>query len=225
MPSSPSPPPATEPAADAADAATVATGPADAAAGPAGTVPDDARTTGPDASVTAAAPDAATAVAVVDAGLVDAPAAVPDAAPAPAGDKLVITSTPSGAQVFLDGADQGTTPVTLPASTDEHSLALYLPGRELYLATIPGAGAHAAQLATVEPGPGKGGIKVRCKDKRRYYVFIDGKPTGTLCPNEERIPVGLGAHTVETYDLTTEARRSFSVRVVKTERSTRVKVD
>lgn len=225
-----------EPAATAVDAGPVATGPVDGggpvatatidATGPAGaTGPADARAAVPDATVAAATPDAATAVAVVDAGTVDAGAAPPDAAPAPAGDKLVITSTPSGAQVFLDGADQGTTPVTLPASTDEHSLALYLPGRELYLATIPGAGAHAAQLATVEPGPGKGGIKVRCKDKRRYYVFIDGKPTGTLCPNEERIPVALGAHTVETYDLTTEARRSFPVRVVKTERSTRVKVD
>ena len=136
----------------------------------------------------------------------------------------MIASTPAAARVYLDGADQGPTPLTLAATTDQHAIAIVAPGYELYLATIDGSGRHDAPLVAVTPRAGKGGIKVRCKAKRRYYVFIDGAATGELCPTE-RIPVAMGAHTVETYDLLTETRRSYPVRVVQSSRSTRVKVD
>lgn len=182
------------------------------------------------------APDARAAMAVAarDAGAVDVPtrdaASPPDAPTAddapvapPASDKLVLTSTPP-AQAFLDGADQGTTPITLAATADSHALAMFAPGYDLYLATIDGSGPHAATLTPVAERAGRGGIKARCKAKRRYYVLIDGVGTGQLCPTE-RVPVDMGEHTVEIYDLLTEARRSFTVRVVQASRSTRVKVD
>jgi hypothetical protein len=71
---------------------------------------------------------------------------------------------------------------------------------------------------------GPAGIKVRCKVKDRYYVFIDGKPTGALCPTE-RLEMERGEHVVEIYDLISETRRQFPINVKETSRSMRVRVD
>ena len=180
---------------------------------------------------TPAAPDAATAVAVavdaaapVDAG--KATPAAPDAATAAAvSDSLSITSTPAGAHVYLDGAETGITPLKLPASADRHTVALLLAGHELYIAQVDGAGAFAIPLKEVTPPGGPAGIKVlKCKDKDRYYVFLDGKPTGQMCPTE-RIDTDVGAHTVEVYDAVTETRKKFDVVVKDTRLSVRVKIE
>jgi hypothetical protein len=173
-----------------------------------------------------AAPDDGAPTAVdggaVDGGAVDG-GAVDGGAPT-AGGALELVSNPAGARAFLDGADLGVTPLTLPPSSDRHDLALYLPGHALHLASIDGAGRHDVALTPVPSFTGPGGIKVRCKAKRRYYVFIDGAPTGELCPTE-RIPVSMGEHQVEIYDLITETRQSGKVRVVQTARSTRITFD
>ncbi|HUS28150.1 MAG TPA: serine/threonine-protein kinase [Kofleriaceae bacterium] len=174
----------------------------------------------PDAAQTAPTPpDAATQVAT----------APPDAAaekpgpdttnavkPSGSSDQLQINSNPKGARVFIDGADQGTTPLKLPGSTDRHSLAVVLPGKDLYLAEVDGHGVFDVELKDVEKGPKAfGGIKVlKCK-KDRYYVYVDGRATGQMCPTE-RINVPTGAHAVEIYDLVTESRRKFNI-VVKDE--------
>jgi hypothetical protein len=77
----------------------------------------------------------------------------------------------------------------------------------------------------VTPGGGPAGIKViKCKDKDRYYVFVDGKPTGMTCPTE-RIEVPTGTHTVEVYDLQTESRKKWDVNVEDTRLSFRVRVE
>jgi len=171
------------------------------------------------APIDAGAPpaDAAAAGAVTDAAPRDRPPVAP-------GDKLVIRSTPPGARVFLDGTDQGKTPATIAGSADRLSLAVVLPGHALYLSEVAGAGEHSATLVPVKEWVGAGGIKVRCKTGGRYYVFIDGQPTGELCPTE-RIPVDKGEHQVEIYDLVTEGRKQFKVVVKQVSRSTRVRVD
>ena len=69
-----------------------------------------------------------------------------------------------------------------------------------------------------------GGIKVRCKKTNRYYVFVDGKAVGQLCPTE-RIGVSRGKHVVEIYDPVTDTRREFDVDVVDTRLSVRIRVD
>ena len=137
---------------------------------------------------------------------------------------LHIDSTPAGARVYLDGADVGVTPLTLPGSADHHSAALVLANHDLYLAEIDGHGRIAVALAAVTPAGGTAGIKVRCKDKDRYYVFIDAKPTGQLCPTE-KIEVNLGEHIIEIYDVTSESRRQFPVVVKSNDRSLRVRID
>ncbi len=176
----------------------------------------------PDAQVATATPDAAvtTADAAVVAEAIDAGAPKPTPS-----DQLVITSTPKGARVFLDGADAGTTPLKLPGSPDRHTIAVILPSHELYVAQVDGQGSFAIPLKEVTPLGGPAGIKViRCKDKERYYVFVDGKPTGMTCPTE-RIEVEKGPHTVEVYDAVTDARKKFDIEVKDTRLSYRVRIE
>jgi len=205
----------------------------------------------PDAAVAMATPDAAIAKPppAVDAStqamiIVDAGAAVtpPDAAavavapkdagasvehpvPVASGDQLAITSTPPGARVFLDGADAGVTPLKLPGTPDRHTIALLLAGHELYVAQVDGKGAFEIPLKEVTPTNGPAGIKVlRCKDKDRYYVFVDGKPSGQTCPTE-RIGCDVGPHTVEVYDVVSETRRKWDIVVKDTRLSYRVRIE
>jgi serine/threonine-protein kinase len=177
-------------------------------------------------------------VTVADSGTVAAavPAPVPDAAPArvaearppashapgPAG-KLIIASTPAGAEVFLDGAAKGRTPVELPASGDRHKLALFLPGHKLALLDIDGSGRTEATLEPVEKLRGPAGIKVKCSTRGRLYISVDGKDTGLMCPTE-RIGVELGPHTVGSYDPATEQTSSQKVDVRETHFSAKVTV-
>ena len=221
---------------------TVAQAPAAVDAGPAATITPDGGESMMVAKGADAAPedieidmvDAAEAMVVLDAmEVIDAGApAVPvdaaadETAPPDPGtaDKLVIKSEPAGARVFLDGADAGKTPVTLAASSDRHTVAIVLPGYDLHLAEIDGRGTHAATLQAVTPSEGPGGIKVRCKADDRYYVFLNGKPTGQLCPTE-RLGVDRGEHALEVYDLVSETRRQFNVKVKELKFSVRVRVD
>jgi len=146
-------------------------------------------------------------------------------APTPTSDALQIASTPGGARVFIDGADQGVTPVKLSGSADRHTMAVFLPGHDLYVAEVDGHGAFSIALKPITPSGGPAGIKViKCKDKDRYYVFVDGKPTGMACPTE-RIECATGPHTVEVYDLVTETRRKWDITVTDTRLSYRVRID
>jgi hypothetical protein len=150
--------------------------------------------------------------------------APPGPAPGP-GDNLSIASTPPGARVFLDGADAGVTPLKLAGSPDHHNLALLLAGHELYVAQVDGHGAFQIPLKEVTPINGPAGIKVmHCKEKERYYVFVDGKPTGQTCPSE-RIGCEMGPHTVEVYDVVSETRRKWDIVVKETRLSFRVRVE
>ncbi|HET9990165.1 MAG TPA: protein kinase [Kofleriaceae bacterium] len=152
-------------------------------------------------------------------------AAKPTPTGTPVGDALQIASTPGGARVFIDGADQGVTPVKMSGSADRHTMALFLAGHDLYVAEVDGHGAFSVALKPITPSGGPAGIKViKCKDKDRYYVFVDGKPTGMACPTE-RIECATGPHTVEVYDLVTETRRKWDITVTDTRLSYRVRVD
>jgi hypothetical protein len=177
----------------------------------------DARGSAPDARGSAPAPpaDAAIAVATVD--------AAPESPKPPS--ELSIVSTPPGAKVFLDGADAGVTPLKLPGTSDRHTVALLLTGHELYVAQVDGHGQFSIPLKQVAPNPDFAGIKViQCKDKDRYYVFVDGKPSGQTCPTE-RINTTLGPHTVEVYDVVTEQRRKWQIDIKDGRISYRIRID
>jgi serine/threonine protein kinase len=161
------------------------------------------------------------AAKAADAGVAPADAGVK---PTPS-DQLVITSKPSRARVFFDGADIGTTPIKQPGTPDRHTIVVLLPGYDLYVAQVDGHGQFDIPLKEVTPSGGPAGIKVtRCKDKDRYYVYVDGAPTGMTCPTE-RIEVELGAHTVEVYDVVSDSRRKFEIQIKDTRLSYRVKIE
>ncbi len=173
------------------------------------------------AVVEATTRDAAEGVVSVDAASVVTEPSIPPPAP---GGRLRIQTVPPGAKVYLDGTMVGTTPVDLDASTDQHRLALLLAGHDLYTGEIKGTGQLNIELAEVTPPGGPAGIKVRCRHKNRYYVYVDNDPVGQLCPSE-RIGVSKGSHVVEIYDPLTDSRKAFSVDVLDTRLSVRIKVD
>jgi hypothetical protein len=183
-----------------------------------------------DAAVAAvASADAAAAKATPDAALIaesaDAGVDVTEGKPSAPSDKLKITSKPKGARVFIDGADQGTTPVELEGSSDRHTMVLLLPGHDLYVAEVDGHGQFDIALKPVTPAGGFAGIKVlKCKAKERYYVYVDGKPTGMTCPTE-RIDTVIGDHTVEVYDIVTDSRRSWDIHIKDDRLSFRIRID
>lgn len=151
----------------------------------------------------------------------------PDASPPDAAKpaELSIVSMPPGARVFLDGANVGMTPLKLPGTPDRHTVALLLTDHELYVAELDGQGTFTIPLKKVTPGHDYAGIKViRCKDKDRYYVYVDGKPSGQTCPTE-RIYTTLGKHTVEVYDIVTETRRKWDIDIKDGRLSYRIRID
>lgn len=141
-------------------------------------------------------------------------------------DALEIASNPSGAQIYLDGTLVGKTPIKLDASDDSHRIAVILPGYDLYDGDIVGRGLHTFDLAEVDTLEGPYGIKVRCvpRNKGRYYIYVDQRPVGQLCPSE-RIGVEKGKHEIEIYDPITDSRRVFNVVAESNKRSLRVLVD
>ncbi len=209
----------------ALDGARVALAPVDAAL--IATAPLDAARVADAAQLATAPLDAARVAVAADAARV---ATAPlDAAVAPIvvapGDGLAIASTPPGAHVFLDGADRGVTPLKLAALPGRHPLALLLGGHELYVAQVDGTGSFTVPLKAVTPSTGPAGIKViKCKDANRYYITVDGKPTGMMCPTE-RIEVATGAHTVEVFDATSATTKKFDIVVTDTRLSYRVRLE
>jgi eukaryotic-like serine/threonine-protein kinase len=188
-----------------------------------------------DAAVTKVAPDAAAVVAATAPDAAVVAEAKPDAGtaevkptpvkPTQTSDKLEIKSKPAGARVFIDGADQGTTPVKLGGSADRHTMVLFAPGHDLYIGEVDGHGVFDIALKAVTPTGGHAGIKViKCKAKERYYVYVDGAPTGMTCPTE-RIDTVVGPHTVEVYDIVTDSRRKFDINVKDERLSARVRID
>jgi hypothetical protein len=171
------------------------------------------------AAVVAATPDAAVDKSGTDTATTNV------AKPTGASSDLQIASNPKGAHVFIDGADQGTAPVKLPGSSDRHTLAVFMPDYDLYVAEIDGHGVFAVDLKQIEkPKHVYGGIKVlKCK-KDRFYIYLDGQPTGQTCPSE-RINTTVGTHTVEIYDIVTEARRKFDITVKDTGASERIRLE
>jgi len=65
---------------------------------------------------------------------------------------------------------------------------------------------------------------IKCKETNRFYVYVDGKPTGMMCPTE-RIETTVGQHTVEVYDAQTEQRKKFDINVTDTRLSYRVRLE
>ncbi len=148
-----------------------------------------------------------------------------ETAPArPAKATVAIEVDSPTAFVFVDGQLAGQGTVTLPFDGKAIKLAVLQKGFALHTETVTDAGAVPVRLLPVAPLRGPAGIKVVCKESNRYYVFVDGKDSGQLCPTE-RLNVSLGHHDIEIYDPVTDTRRAFQTEVEETRLSKRVHGD
>jgi tRNA A-37 threonylcarbamoyl transferase component Bud32 len=221
--SPPASPPSSAPVWSAASAssAPASSSASAASSAPASSAPASSASSAPAPSASSAsAPASSAASSAAGAGT----PAVVDRPPPSTDGKLTVATAPVGATVYLDGAAKGKTPLELPATGDKHKLAVVLPGYKLYRADINQGARVQLPLEPAEKFKGPAGIKVRCNAKTAVYVIIDSKDTGLLCPTE-RIPVELGPHTVELYDLLTDAMTTQQVEVKETHNSFRIMVN
>ncbi len=112
--------------------------------------------------------------------------------------RLVVDSSPIGATLFVDGRDEGATPVSLERVAEgQRELLLQLPGYEPYRATVEVRPGEAARLdATLTPLPGSLGV-VSIPNGARIY--LNGEPRGEA-------PLNLGDLPPGAYNLRAELR-------------------
>ena len=111
----------------------------------------------------------------------------PRLAPAPAIPKgnLVLKVVPSGAAVWLDGREVGSTPSTMITEPGAHRLVITAPGYRMLrdvVDTTNGAVFEREMVPAIFPLTGSVGLNVACTTESKYPVFIDGKEIGALCP-------------------------------------------
>ncbi len=107
---------------------------------------------------------------------------------------IYISSQPSGADVFINGAKQsGQTPVTLPLAPGQYNLVLRLPGYEAYAGNIQIKDNIQTQLnATLNE---KSMTRVAWAqvntDPKGAEILVDGTSTGQFTPARVQVPTGL----------------------------------
>ncbi len=115
-------------------------------------------------------------------------------APAPAEGSLTMTTTPPGAQLFVDGVERGVTPVTVTLKPGTHSLEVRGGGTPRLLPITIAAGAQMSQyleLPTVASAFGQLQVATQPSGAR---VSVDGVPRGTT---PVTVPdLAAGDHTV-----------------------------
>ncbi|HEX4542479.1 MAG TPA: serine/threonine-protein kinase [Candidatus Acidoferrum sp.] len=111
---------------------------------------------------------------------------------------IFISTQPSGADVFINGAKQsGQTPVTLPLAPGQYNLVLRLPGYEAYAGNIQVKDNIQTQLSDVV-------LKKKSETRVAWAqvnstpkgaeIIVDGDSTGQFTPARVQVPSGI--HTV-----------------------------
>ena len=110
---------------------------------------------------------------------------------------IFISSQPSGADVFINGAKQsGQTPVTLPLAPGQYNLVLRLPGYEAYAGSIQVKENIQTQLnATLaEKSASRVAWAQVSTNPNGAEILVDGTSTGQFTPARVQVPAGM--HTV-----------------------------
>ncbi|HKV24919.1 MAG TPA: serine/threonine-protein kinase [Candidatus Acidoferrum sp.] len=106
---------------------------------------------------------------------------------------LYLTSRPSGADVFINGAKQsGQTPLTLPLAPGNYNLVVRLPGYEGYVGRVQVKDNIQTQLA-VDLNARVAWADVRT-NPAGAEILVDGTPSGQTTP--ARVQMSAGLHTV-----------------------------
>jgi hypothetical protein len=119
---------------------------------------------------------------------------------------LQLTTTPPGAQLYVDGEPKGASPLQLQLAPGRHLVVAMAERSKLKKEELHIKGATELSW-TLEPAKtsGSGGLKVRCaKTKGELRILVDGADTGLTCPNDVRINIEPGEHTVGLYSPRTD---------------------
>ncbi len=131
------------------------------------------------------------------------------AGPQPA--KLTITTRPEGAQVTLDGAPRGVTPLTLAVNPGAHTLSVRSGGNErvIPITVAPGADiVRDLEMSGAAPAAASGLLSI-VTEPPGARVTIDGQPSGTSPVTVDALTAG--QHTIAVASATGSARRTVTV--------------
>jgi len=113
---------------------------------------------------------------------------------------LFVSSQPSGADVFINGAKQsGQTPVTLPLAPGQYNLVLRLPGYEPYAGNVQVKDNVQTQLNTVLTEKSQTRVAwVQVKtNPAGAEIIVDGTSSGQFTPSRVQIPSGIRTITLK----------------------------
>jgi len=125
----------------------------------------------------------------------------PDRAPSRESGHLFLDTSPSQADVWIDGVLRGKTPVDLVVGTGVHRMVAVKPGFLMWRAVYDTTRGEFArrELAPINPPTaGDALLDVRCSVADRYPVVLDDEETGLLCP-VARLPVRSGKHSIGVF--------------------------
>ena len=166
-------------------------------------------------------------VAVLDGSVArkDGGSASPGGSKDPAQTGLVISSTPK-AQIYLDGADKGSTPQTLKPTAGNHKLLLVAEGYKLLRRDVSESDKlelklDAARLPEDIQGPAE--LKVKCKTEGKLRIIVDGHDSGMTCPTET-LSVSPGKHTLTFVNVADGSLNEKKLKVKKGKKPTKLKV-
>jgi hypothetical protein len=118
--------------------------------------------------------------------------------------RLVVDSTPIGASVFVDGRNEGVTPISLPRVPEgQRDLVLQMPGFEPYRSSVLISPGDTAQVtATLNPMPGSLSV-VSIPNAARIYIngeFKGEAPVNlpTIAPGAYNLRAEIRGHAEET---------------------------
>src|SRR5262245_55343360 len=132
------------------------------------------------------------------------------AAATPTG-RLTVVTRPAGAQLTVDGADRGVTPLAMSLDAGDHVVTVRLGQEERVIPVTVGAGADIMrdlELTTAVPREVFGQLSIGT-DPPGARVTVDGQPSGTTPMTLDHLTVG--EHAVAVASATGTAERRVTI--------------
>lgn len=98
---------------------------------------------------------------------------------------LNLDTTPTGADIWVDGVLRGKTPIDLSLGPGGHRVVLLQDGRRMHKAvydTTEGEWIRVPLQPPSAPSKGDAQLNVTCRSGNRLPIFIDDEDVGRLCP-------------------------------------------
>jgi len=114
---------------------------------------------------------------------------------------LFVDTQPRGAQVWIDGAWKGKTPLDVSVGAGGKRLVLIAAGYQMIHDTFDASEGSIVRVALVPvAGPERGDafLNLTCQTPGKFPIFIDDVATGLLCPASD-VPVTAGVHRVGVF--------------------------